>query len=253
MTNDNDAPHTADTLSKLLLDYSSASAGGNDLLPHGDDARIGALAHEKLGPLGAVLASFGDDELSGRAVRAMASRHLLEQQVHAYQQQQGICAAIEKRVTFDPLGWEATYMHRAWGLELIGDDGDRIQRSAHNLAAAFLELAMGAAAEAGWVRLIELDRDEVCDDGVSREFVYYLPWEPADLEQEISRTTSAYVRRGADWGAPVTEDQAVRLHLHQGLYPGDDGKEWEEGTTTATFLLVRPDAVDAVRSAEGIA
>jgi hypothetical protein len=111
---------------------------------------------------------------------------------------------------------------------------------------------MGAAAEDGWARIRELSRDEVCEDGVVWQFVYYEPWMPADLQQEISRTTSAYVRPGDDWGAPVTKAQAVWLHLHQGLYPGDDGEEWEEGTTTANFLLVRPDAVDEVMASEGI-
>jgi hypothetical protein len=75
---DASAPHTAETLSKLLLGYSVATGGGMNLLPRDDDARIGALARRELGFFGAVLAAFGDNERSGRVIRAMASRHLLE-------------------------------------------------------------------------------------------------------------------------------------------------------------------------------
>lgn len=244
------APHTAENLERILRDYLWAVAQDR-LLPAGADAAIGEWGYgdtiRRVFP-----SDWIDYERLGRMTRGHASFFQLQERVHEHQRQHGISSLMEETVAFEPFGWSITAPGRGSYLALIGGDGKRLQQAANDQAAAFLDLALGAAAEAGWARIRELSRDELCEDGAVRQFIYYEEWMPADLRQEIGRTTSAYANLGAGGGGEVPKDQALVLNLHQGRFPGDDDLQADEATT-ATFLLVHPDAADEVMASEGIA
>jgi hypothetical protein len=233
---------TAAALSEMLLRYRAHAYGGN-LLPSGIDAELGARVREEVPVLGPILATQGDAAHSGRVARGLRSMELLREEVHQHQLDTGLSCIIEKEFCFEPLGWTVTYSSGASYMLLIGDDGDRIQRSIRELAVAFADMAMGPANEIGWTLLQEVEEEEAAtEDGQDGErIIRFRVAGAADVRREAGRATSGYLCHGAGLLITLPEDQAVTLHLHQGPYPGEDGGDyWHDETTTTQFVLVAP-------------